>query len=262
MSQLLTIRKDVPSGTIAIDHDARSNALSSELVSALQQALDDFQGEKKVRAVILTGHGDAFCTGTDLKELNESFEQTGAEQLWQEQVTAVQELLETMLRYPKPIVAGVNGWTVGSGLALMLACDIAIAADSAKFALPEAKLGLVAGLSAPLLSRKSGTAITNEMLATGTSIDAPRALRHGLINEVVAGDLVWARAHELALAMAKTSPTSHLIGKQLLNETIGESLFTELSIGAANTAAARSTEQAREGVDAFIAKRLPRWDDF
>ena len=111
----------------------------------LQQAIEDFHGEPQVRGVILTGSGSAFCAGSDLVEIHESFDSAQAEQHWYDQVTQLKQLLEFMLRFPKPIVAAINGWTTGSGLALMLACDIAVAGESSQFALPESRRGLVAG---------------------------------------------------------------------------------------------------------------------
>ena len=260
MSEFVTVRKDSPAGTVIIDRQDRRNALSTEVVSQLQQALDDFQSERSVRAVILTGAGNSFCSGTDLKELLQSFDQTGVEAQWYDQVTQLQQLLESMLRFPKPIIAAVNGWAVGSGLALMLACDMAIVSHSAKISLPEARLGLVAGLAVPLLAHRIGARLTNELLIAGDVFDAQRCVGLGLVNEAVSDELVWARSHEIARNIEQAAPTSQLMGKQLLNESIGERLFTQLSVGAANTAAARSTEPAREGVQAFLEKRSPRWE--
>ncbi len=122
ISDNVQIRKDKPSGTITLNRPDRRNALSREIVEMLITAFEDFHQEKSVRAVILTGTGDCFCSGTDLHQLKETAESKKALETWHEDVTQFQRLIETMLRFPKPIIAAVNGWTIGSGLSLALAC--------------------------------------------------------------------------------------------------------------------------------------------
>jgi enoyl-CoA hydratase/carnithine racemase len=165
-----------------------------------------------------------------------------------------------MLRYPKPIIAAVNGWNVGSGLALMLASDIVIAGESSKLLMPEALRGLNAGMTTPLLSFRVGSGPAAKILFCGKPVLAEESIRLGLFHEMVDDDLIWARAHELATQCAAGARESHQMTRQMLNETIGESLFTQLSIGAANMAAARTTPAATEGINAFLEKREPDWN--
>jgi len=259
-SEIVQTRADRPSGTITINRPARKNALSRQIVANLIEAFEDLHQERNVRAVILTGTGDHFCSGTDLRELKESAESKNAHQLHHADVVQMQNLIETMLRYPKPIIAAVNGFTVGSGMALMLAADMVVAGENAKFQLPEALRGLTAGISAPLLAFRIGTGRASALLHSGKSLNAAEALAAGLIHDVVADDLIWARSFEIAKQCAAGARESHQITKQMLNETIGENLFTQLSIGAANMAAARTTPAALEGIKAFLEKRDPNWD--
>jgi methylglutaconyl-CoA hydratase len=259
ISDNVQIRKDKPSGTITLNRPDRRNALSREIVEMLIAAFDDFHQEKSVRAVILTGSGDNFCSGTDLYQLKETAESKNSLETWHQDVTQLQRLIEKMLRFPKPIIAAVNGWTIGTGLALMLASDIVVAGEKSKLQTPEPLRGLSAGITTPLLSFRIGSGLAARVLFAGQPILANEALNLGLFHETVEDDLIWARSHELAKACADGARESHQITKQMLNETIGENLFTQLSIGAATMAAARTTEAALEGINAFLEKREPNW---
>jgi enoyl-CoA hydratase/carnithine racemase len=260
ISDNVQLRKDVPSGTITLNRPDRRNALSREMIGLIQQALDDFMHERTVRAVIITGASDTFCSGTDLFQLQETAELPDAFKIWHDDAKAFQELIETMLRYPKPIIAAVSGWNVGSGLALMLASDLVIAGESAQLLMPEPLRGLNAGMTTPLLAFRAGTQTATRLLFSSKPVSAADARQLGLFHETVGDDFVWARAQEIAHQCAAGARESHQMSKHLLNETIGESLFTQLSIGAANMAAARTTPAAIEGVKAFLEKRDPDWE--
>ena len=259
ISDNVQTRRDGPSGTIVINRPDRRNALSREIVEMISQALDDFHSERSVRAVILTGTGDTFCSGTDLYQLKETSESQDAFRIWHEEAKEFLELIEKMLRFPKPIIASVNGWVVGSGVSLMLASDMVVAGNGSSLLLPEALRGLNAGITTPLLSFRLGTSVTSSILYSGAPVSATEAKSLGLFHELVEDELLWAQCFELAKQCSTGARESHQMTKQLINETIGESLFTQLSIGAANMAAARTTEAAKEGVNAFLEKREPKW---
>ncbi len=259
ISDNVQIRKDDPSGTITLNRPDRQNALSRGIIGLLIQAFEDFLQERSVRAVILTGAGQNFCSGSDLHQIKETSEAKNSMEIWHDDATQLKELVELMLRYPKPIIACVNGWTIGSGLALMLAADIVVGGQGSKLQLPEAKRGLCAGITMPLLSFRIGNGRAASVLFSGRPVDATEAVNLGLIHEVVADDLMWARSFEIAKACAAGARESHQMTKRMLNETIGENLFMQLNIGAANMAAARTTEAAREGINAFLEKREPDW---
>jgi len=242
-----------------LDRPERCNALSLEFVKTIRQALEDILHERTVRAVIIIGSGQHFSAGTDLHELHETSNSPDAMSKWHQDTREYQELIEYMLRYPKPIVAAINGAIAGSAMALVLAADVVVASRNATVSMPEARRGLVSGIAAPLLAFRVGAGQANRMLLTGNQIDAAQAHQLGLFHELVEDDLVWARSQEVCANIAAGAMQSHQMSKRLINETVGEEIFTQLSIGAANTATARTTEAAKEGITAFIEKREPNW---
>lgn len=259
MEPLIKIKKHAPSGTIILNRPDKRNPLSRELIFELQQAFEDFHLERSVRAVILTGAGTTFCSGMDLQQMLGTSKQPNALAMWHEDAVQYKELLETMLRFPKPIIAAVNGPAVAGGAGLVLASDVVIAVHEAKFGLPEPRRGLVAGLVAPLLVFRIGAGYSANLLLTGELISAEEARRVHLYHQLVSTDLVWAKAHEIAVTCARSAPESLLLTKRMLNETIGEHLGVLLAAGAATSATARTTQAAAEGLAAFLDKREPKW---
>jgi enoyl-CoA hydratase/carnithine racemase len=255
----LQLKKTPPSGTIVLSRAEKRNALTREMLAELGQSLEDFHGEKSVRAVILTGAGTAFCAGMDLGEMQATAAQPDAWRQWHDDSVAYRDLLERMLQFPKPIIAAVNGACVAGGLGLALASDLVIAGSDAHFGLPEPRRGIVAGMVSPLLVFRVGGGHAANLLLTARTLAAEEARRMALVQEVVAPELTWVRAHELAQEIARSAPEAIQLTKKLLNETIGEQLFTQLSLGAAASATARTTEAAAEGRAAFLEKREPKW---
>ncbi len=256
---MLTIKKHLPSGTIILDRPEKRNALSRQLLADLKQAFHDFHQERQVRAVILTGAGSVFCAGADLAEMQMAGVDPAAQQIWYEDTLLYRDLIETMLRFPKPIIAAVNGAALAGGAGLVLAADLVVASQDASFGLPEPRRGIIAGVVAPLLHFRISGGWAAELLLSARKIDAQDAHRRGLFHELVKPDLVWARAHQLATECAELAPEALQLTKRLLNESVGEQLFTLLSAGAAASATSRTTEAAQEGLAAFVQKRPPRW---
>ncbi len=246
-------------GTVILNRPEKRNALSRQLLRELRQALEDFHLQRSVRAVVLTGAGSAFCAGMDLTEMLETAEQDDAQRLWHQDAELYRELLEQMLLFPKPIIAAVNGPAVAGGAGLVLACDVVVAAPEARFGLPEPLRGLVAGMVTPLLAFRIGGGQAGRLLLTSEIIPAEEAHRIGVFHELVASDRLWARAVELAAQCARGAPEALQLTKRMLNETVGASLSTLLATGAAISATARTTEAAREGLQAFKEKREPNW---
>src|SRR5688572_30248043 len=178
-------------GTLILNRPDKRNALSRQLLAEIRQALEDLHQQRSVRAVIITGAGSAFCAGMDLGEMLATSRQPDALAMWNQDALTYRDLMELMLRFPKPLIAAVNGPALAGGAGLMLACDIVVAADSATFGLPEPLRGLVAGVVAPLLAFRAGCGASGYLLTTSAVIDAPRARELGLFHEVVKADHLW-----------------------------------------------------------------------
>ncbi|MCA9242166.1 MAG: enoyl-CoA hydratase/isomerase family protein [Planctomycetales bacterium] len=260
MSNPIKVRVDAPTATITLDRPEKRNALTFDMIQAVREALRDIYQEKRVRAIVLTGSGAAFCGGRDVPEMLEpSDNETADLQRWGDQAEAYRELIEEMLRLPKPIIAAVNGAAVGAGAGLVLASDIVIGCPQARFGLPDTRLGVVAGVEAPLLAFRLGAGAAARLLLTGAVIEPEEALQLGVYHEAVPGDLVWARAVEIGAQCAAAAPEAVLITKRLLSDTVGEQLLVQLSSGAIAAASALTTEAAQEGLKAFVEKRAPAW---
>ncbi|MEQ1827147.1 MAG: enoyl-CoA hydratase/isomerase family protein [Pirellula sp.] len=252
---MIKTRKQVPSGTIILDHPASRNALSREMVGNLLEAFSDFHREPLVRAVILTGSGPVFCSGVDLKQWNEIAKENEPLEQWQDVASELQELIEVMLRFPKPIIACVDGAVFGAGLAIVLACDLVVSSPRSSFQLPAPKHGLISGLVAPLMAFRCGGGVAARLLLGAEVFDTTEAHRVGLVHHVVSSELTWAKSHDQATKIAEGAAESVQMSKRLLNEMIGESLLMHLASGAAAMATACSTTAATEGLSAFAEKR-------
>ncbi len=259
MDRLVDIRVHAPSGTIILQRPTKRNALSRLMMLQVQQAFEDLHQERRVRAVILTGAGSAFCAGTDLAELEATIATDDAKEQWYRDTLQLKQLLETMLRFPKPIIAAVNGPALGVGAGLVLASDIVLGTPEARFGLPEPRHGLVAGLLSPLLAFRVGAGVAAQLLLTGATISATEAWQRGIYHQIVPFEQAWAAGHEQAQECARLSPEAVQLTKRMLNETVGEHLITLLNAGAAVSATAHTTEAAHEGLTAFVQKREPHW---
>ncbi len=259
MQPIVKIQVHDHTGTVTLNRPDKRNALSRELLRDLHQALDDLHQERKVRGVILTGSGTAFSAGMDLEEMRSAAEQEDRHEQWRADTVLYHDLVEAMLRFPKPLIAAVNGPAVAGGAGLVMACDLVVAGRAATFGFPEPRRGIVAGLVAPLLAFRLGAARAAYLLMTAQVFTAERMHEFGLYHELADDDKVWARSRELIAEVAKSAPEAIQMTKRMLNETIGETLFSQLVAGAATSAASRTTEAAAEGLAAFLDKRDPQW---
>jgi methylglutaconyl-CoA hydratase len=248
-------------GTIVLNRPERRNALTRAMLSQISQALGDLYQEKRLRAVILTGAGSAFCAGMDVHEMHAAatLPEDEKSQDWGDTAEAYREVVMQMIELPKPIIASVNGPAVAGGAGLVLASDIVVATATAQFGLPDARRGLVAGVVAPLLAFRVGGGTAARLLLTSSLFPADEALRLGIYHELMDESRLWARCAQLAEECAAGAPEAVQLSKRLLYETIGEHLGTQLSVGAAMSATARTTEAAQEGLTAFVEKRKPAW---
>ncbi len=256
MSQL-SIRREGSVLVVTLNRPEVRNALSRTLRAELTSALSDAAEHDDVRAVVLTGAGAAFCAGLDLNELEESLAFDSAEHRADSQALAA--LFLQLVRFPKPLVAAVNGSAVAGGAGLVTACDVAVMAQGARLGYTEARIGFVAALVAVLLVRQVGDKHARDLLLSARLIDADEALSLGLVNEVAAPEAVLDRALEIAAGMARNAPGSLRLTKALLANLPGMSLDTGMAWAVDVNALARSGAELGEGVRSFLEKREPNW---
>jgi enoyl-CoA hydratase len=238
---------------LTIDRPEKRNALDPATIDGIGQTFLDVERDEGVAVLVITGAGDkAFCAGMDLASFS-----AGRQQLAGPAADRYQAFYRT--GFAKPVIAAVNGSAVGGGFELMLACDLAVAADHARFGLPETKRGLFAGAGGTLLPRRIPMAIALELGLTGELIDASRAYELGLVNRVVPGDQVLVAALALAQAVAANAPIALRMTKALMYDCFELPNSAAWARIDADNAAILVTDDAAEGSRAFVEKRLPRF---
>jgi enoyl-CoA hydratase/carnithine racemase len=242
---------------LTLNRPAARNALSVALMTALGGALDRAAAEQECRVVVIAGGGPAFCAGHDLRELR-----ANPSRQWYEQVfRQCSELMLKIVRLPKPVIAEVHGIATAAGCQLVATCDLAVAAEDARFATPGVNIGLFCSTPMVALTRAIGRKAAMEMLLTGDLVDAPRARALGLVNRVVPRDELAAATAALAQQIASKSALTVAIGK--------EGFYRQIELGVADAYAYVSetmtrnmlAQDAAEGIDAFLEKRPPVWQD-
>lgn len=231
------------------------NAVNGALTRAVGEALDEADADTGIRAVVLTGAGDkAFCAGADLKEVARGeFSTEGFKPHWG---------FAGCVTHPiaKPVVAAVNGFALGGGCELAMACHIRIAADVAKFGQPELKLGLIPGYGGTQrLPRLVGKGRALQLILTGETIDAQEALRIGLVNAVVPGAELIATARKWLGQMLANGPIALALAIETIDRGLDMPLEAAIALEADNFGRCAGTEDMREGARAFLARRAPNF---
>lgn len=241
--------------TLRLDRPHVHNAIDDAMLARLESALAEADGNACVRAIVLTGTGRSFSAGDDLKNLRASDVAAFADT-----IRALQRVTAAIVALSKPVVAALNGPAYGAGLELVLACDMRLATPDFTCATPEVRLGLVAtnGTSI-LLPLMIGPSRARQMLMSGSSRDARWCEKAGLIDEIVPADRLLGRATEAALELTSGAPAATAATRALLNGPFAAMMKGALDAEAAACIAARASAEAREGVDAFFAKRVPDW---
>jgi enoyl-CoA hydratase/carnithine racemase len=242
---------------LTLNRPEARNALSVALMTALLEALGRAAKEPATRVVVIAGAGPAFCAGHDLREIREDRRRETYERVFAQ----CSELMLAIVRLPKPVIAEVHGVATAAGCQLVATCDLVVAAEEARFATPGVNIGLFCSTPMVALTRAVGRKAAMEMLLTGELVDAARAQALGLVNRVVPRAELREAVEELARQIA---------GKSALTVKIGKEAFyrqAELDLAAAYRYAAEVmttnmlARDAGEGIDAFLAKRPPVWQD-
>jgi enoyl-CoA hydratase/carnithine racemase len=242
---------------LVLNRPAARNSLSMPLMAALQETLDTIKADATVRVVVIAANGPAFCAGHDLKEIRAEPRKAAYERL----LATCSRLMTSIVRLPQPVIAEVQGVATAAGCQLVATADLAIAANTVRFATPGVNIGLFCSTPMVALSRNVARKHAMEMLLTGDMIDCETAIRFGLINRAVeAADLT-----DTVMALARQIAT-----KSKVPLTIGKEAFYRQLEGGLDAAYAYASEamtrnlmagDAAEGIDAFIEKRDPVWQD-
>ncbi|HEX5197857.1 MAG TPA: enoyl-CoA hydratase-related protein [Gaiellales bacterium] len=250
----LRISIDSRVACVTVDRPKVLNALNTALLQELLATLRDLGGDAGVGVIVLTGSGErSFIAGADIKEMagKTPLEARAYSELGQE----IAHLLETMR---KPTIAAVNGYALGGGCEMALACDVRLASENAHFGQPEINLGIIPGWGATQrLARATNIGYAKELILTGRMIDADEALERGLVQHIYPAAELMPRTFELAQAMAAKSPVALYYAKEATNRSLHGDIGGNLVHEADLYSLMFSTDDAREGLNAFVEKRDP-----
>jgi enoyl-CoA hydratase len=252
MYNTLIYEKKDDIGLLTINRPDKMNALSTELTNELQQVLAEIEEDKDLRILIITGAGEkAFVAGADINEL------VDRDALLGRKVSRFrQELFSRIENLPIPVIGAVNGFALGGGLELALACNIRLASEKAKFGAPEVKLGIIPGDGGTQrLPRLVGLGRAMEMVITGDFIDAQEAYRIGLVNKVVPDEELMEATMALAKKIASRPPLAVKYAKEAVNRSQEGDAISGYALESYLHALTCTTEDKKEGVAAFLEKR-------
>ncbi len=242
-------------GIIKLNRPDKLNSINFQMVDELVKALEEIENNNSIKVVIITGNGKAFSAGADVKEMSETpleyIIKKGHMPLW-----------EKLRSFKKPIIAALNGVAAGGGLELAMACDIIIAAESAKLGQPEINLGIIPGAGGTQrLTRAIGKYRAMELVLTGKLISSREAEAYGLVNKVVPDNSLLDEAMKLGKQIAEKPMISLMLAKEAVSKAWETTLQQGLDIERRNFYLTLTTQEAKEGMRAFLEKRKPRWED-
>jgi methylglutaconyl-CoA hydratase len=234
------------------------NAFNDALVAELTTMLDGLGTDERVRAVVLSARGRSFSAGADLNWMKRSAEYSQEENL--KDARALAGLMRTLYELPKPTLALVQGPAYGGGVGLIACCDIALAAETAHFCLSEVKLGLIPAVIAPYVIAAIGERATRRYFLSGEEFGAREALRLGLVHEVVPDEALGDAGLRVLRALARGGPKAQVAAKDLIRGLTRRPLNdATVEDTARRIATVRASDEAREGIAAFLEKRKPDW---
>ena len=241
--------------TLTLNRPGQFNALSSALIDELQTAFDRVAADLSVSVVVLAANGRGFCAGHDLKEIRGMATVPEVESLF----TRCSRMMMTISTLPQPVIARVHALATAAGCQLVAACDLAVASSAATFATPGVNIGAFCSTPGVALARAVGRKHAMEMLLTGDPTSAARAFEIGLVNRVVAPEALDAEVDTLTRTIASKPAAIIAAGKQVFYRQLELSLGDAYGVAGHAIAGDFFTEAGKEGVDAFLGKRAPKW---
>ncbi len=255
MSDYENILVEVPVekvGLVRLNRPKALNALNGQLMQELHDALKKFNSDPDISCMIITGNERAFAAGADIKEM--------AGLTYVDQLKAGVSDRFDFSMYTKPIIAAVSGYALGGGCEMSMACDMIVASETAVFGQPEINLGILpGGGGTQRMTRALGKALAMEVMLTDRKLSAEEALKHGLVNKVVAPEIYLDEAIKLAQKVASMSQVAIQLTKDAINQAYEVTLAEGLEIEKKNFLLSFGTEDKQEGMEAFVEKRKPEW---
>jgi enoyl-CoA hydratase/carnithine racemase len=248
--------------TLILNHSASRNALSLSTIEFLQGELADIAADPVIRAVIFDAVGTVFCAGHDLREIQAHRNDPDAGRGFYERLMrSCSELMQAIVRLPKPVIAAIEGVATAAGCQLAAACDLAIAGESARFATPGVNIGLFCSTPLVAVGRAVAPKHAMEMALSGALYPAREAERFGLVNRVVPAGQAYAEALKLATGIAARSPAALAIGKKTFYAQSELSLADAYALASSAMVDNLLHADASEGIGAFLERREPRWQE-
>jgi len=240
-------------GLVQLNRPKALNALNRQLMEEIVIALRSYDEDPNIGAIVITGDGRAFAAGADIKEMLEA---SSVQMLSNDTIS----LWDQVTDIKKPVLAAVSGWCLGGGNELAMACDMIVASESAKFGQPEINIGVIPGAGGTQrLTRAVGKALAMEMVLNNRHLSAAEALQYGLVNKVVPDELYLEEAMNLAAEIASRAPLAVRFGKEMVNQAFETSLTEGIADERRNFYFLFSTDDQREGMQAFVEKREAQW---
>ena len=244
--------------TITLNRPDKRNAINPQMISELLTAFDEIE-KKKIRVVIMTGAGSAFCAGMDLEMLSAIAQQSPQEN--QDDSRRIAKLFRRIWSFPRPIICAVNGHALAGGCGIATLCDFTLAVPEAKFGYTEVRIGFLPAIVSVFLTRQIGDKRARDLLLTGRKIDAKEAQQLGLVTEIVEAEKLMSRASELTDYLVEVSPGSLSRAKRLLVTAEQAGVEADLERAVLENARIRCTPDFKEGIASFLEKRKPVWKD-
>jgi enoyl-CoA hydratase/carnithine racemase len=240
--------------TLTLNRPTQFNSLSEEMLGELQAALNAIAADKTVRAVVIAGAGKAFCAGHDLKQMRANHSKAYMQKLFRQ----CGKVMMSIVEMPQPVIARIHGIATAAGCQLVAMCDLAVAAEGARFAVSGINVGLFCSTPSVALGRAMGRKEAMEMLLTGDFIDAAEAQRRGLVNRVVPLEQLDAEVKKLTDSICAKSAVAVGMGKQMFYKQLEMGLDGAYQL-AVETMACNMMADDAAGIDAFMQKRKPEW---
>ena len=259
METFITTSTESGVGRITLNRPDKRNALSRDFIEQLNDAVEEFSKEDSLRAVVIQAAGSVFCAGMDLGEMQQRAKSPNGKQEWQKDSEAYARLLAGIYHLQMPTIAVLQGPVLAGGVGMVLACDFVVACKDAFVMLPEPARGITAGMVTPFLVQRIGVGPSSHLLLSGERMSAQRAAELGLVYAVVDLDKLNSRVDQLLAAIMTGSRAALQITKLHVQKCGMPNLDELLKMSVRVSAEARETDDAREGLAAFLEKRKPNW---